>query len=87
VGRLKLRASSGLLLFRATKMEHETFDFERDSHGRPRRFFSRKQWFLIGRVVTAFDHEAAKIFETRNTGRPFHLFSIEQTRAKEDGER
>jgi hypothetical protein len=64
----------------------ERFEFETDSFGRPRRFFTRKQWFLMDRVVTAFDHEAAKIFETRNTGRAMHLFSLEQTRAKEDGE-
>jgi hypothetical protein len=40
----------------------------------------------MGRVVTVLDHEAAKRFETA-TKRVMNLFSIEQTRAKEDGER
>lgn len=67
-------------------MESKTFYFQRDSLGKPRRFFTRKQWFLMGRVVVAFDHDAARIFEAINRNRPLYLFSIEQTRVKEDGE-
>ena len=64
---------------------HTAFGFEVSGLGKPRRLFTRRQWFMLGRVVNVFDHEAEKIFETK-TGRAMHLFNASQTRAKEDGE-
>jgi len=54
------------------------FDFEFDSSGKERNFFTRSQWREKGRMVDARDVEAVRKITTSGR-RHLYLFGVEQT--------